>query len=326
MLNIEESTKAFALGKIKIEEALENIDQQICSADLSIEDFIWLSSALTKNIITIEHLFKLLPSAIEKFGCDLTKDANRLFEVAHGIDRHQFNDGVMNLIIDNNGNFRYIGRHLWDKFSMHKSDIFVSELNDEQKTRFVISMLQDIGNPEKRLPMVMPLFNDDNVLVRRVLYICLVNYCNNYFGFVKQSFDSQISCDNEEVRLFRDYCNNFDLFLKKRKSCKDLQPQYSQSNIYDEAARTVNRKMQDYTNAIKKPLDEDSIIKYFKPVCLARGGGWIDAAGRVNALSNVSFSVPYPMMVNAMSTLESIEFLEKMKSDWNKIMDICEIL
>lgn len=326
MLSIEEATKAFVLGKINIDKALENIEQQICSPGFSVEDFNWLSSALAKKIITVDYFFKLLPPAIEKFGCDLTKGAKRLFEVVNGIDRRQFCDGVIKLIIDNNGDFRFIGRHLWDKFSLHKSDFSVNDLNEDHKIRFVISMLQDIGNPEYRLPKVMPLFNDESVLVRRVLYVCLVNYCNNYFGFVKQSFDSLITCDNDEIRLFRDYCNNFDLFLTKRKNCKDLQPQYSQSDIYDEAARTVSRKMQDYANAIKQPLDQNSILKYFKPVCLARGGGWIDATGRVNSLSNVSVSLPYPMMVNAMSTLESIEFVDKMKSDWDKTMDICEIL
>jgi len=77
-------------------------------------------------------------------------------------------------------------------------------------------MLQDIGNPEFRLPPIMPLFNSNNKNIRLILYIQLTKYCSFYLGAVKQIFDKSQIRDTEESLNFKKYCENYNTFIEKR--------------------------------------------------------------------------------------------------------------
>ena len=124
-----------------------------------------LSSAVLFSIA--DKMMTLYGKETIKYFTDITnyiirKDPNTAFHF------------IILLIIDNNARNREVGRNLWDEIAIYTKNFDPFVLTEQQQALFIISMLQDIGNPEFRLPPIMPLFNSNNKNIRLILYIPLI--------------------------------------------------------------------------------------------------------------------------------------------------------
>jgi hypothetical protein len=274
-----------------------------------------LSSAVLFSIA--DKMMTLYGKETIKYFTDITnyiirKDPNTAFHF------------IILLIIDNNARNREVGRNLWDEIAIYTKNFDPFVLTEQQQALFIISMLQDIGNPEFRLPPIMPLFNSNNKNIRLILYIQLTKYCSFYLGAVKQIFDKSQIRDTEESLNFKKYCENYNTFIEKRINCKELNPLYTQADIYEEASREAGKLLKDISSQIGTNDEFERLG--FRKVRLARGYVWRSHDGRLQQLAHIKKSIPYPAGLHALSALESTEYMLKIKNNWDQIQDICDIL
>lgn len=274
-----------------------------------------LSSAVLFSIA--DKMMTLYGKETIKYFTDITnyiirKDPNTAFHF------------IILLIIDNNARNREVGRNLWDEIAIYTKNFDPFVLTEQQQALFIISMLQDIGNPEFRLPPIMPLFNSNNKNIRLILYIQLTKYCSFYLGAVKQIFDKSQIRDTEESLNFKKYCENYNTFIEKRINCKELNPLYTQADIYEEASREAGKLLKDISSQIGTNDEFERLG--FRKVRLARGYVWRSHDGRLQQLAHIKKSIPYPAGLHALSALESTEYMLKINNNWDQIQDICDIL
>lgn len=274
-----------------------------------------LSSAVLFSIA--DKMMTLYGKETIKYFTDITnyiirKDPNAAFQF------------IILLIIDNNARNREVGRNLWDEIAIYTKNFDPFVLTEQQQALFIISMLQDIGNPEFRLPPIMPLFNSNNKNIRLILYIQLTKYCSFYLGAVKQIFDKSQIRDTEESLNFKKYCENYNTFIEKRINCKELNPLYTQADIYEEASREAGKLLKDISSQIGTNDEFERLG--FRKVRLARGYVWRSHDGRLQQLAHIKKSIPYPAGLHALSALESTEYMLKINNNWDQIQDICDIL
>ncbi len=314
-LNIKEKThEEMTSDLIEIIGGKDFVKEDI-SKILNVNFLPLLSSAVLFSIA--DKMMTLYGKETIKFFTDITnyiirKDPNTAFQF------------IILLIIDNNARNREVGRNLWDEIAIYTKDFDPFVLTEQQQALFIISMLQDIGNPEFRLPPIMPLFNSNNKNIRLILYIQLTKYCSFYLGAVKQIFDKSQIRDTEESLNFRKYCENYNTFIEKRINCKELNPLYTQADIYEEASREAGKLLKDISSQIGT---NDEIERLgFRKVRLARGYVWRSHDGRLQQLAHIKKSIPYPAGLHALSALESTEYMLKINNNWDQIQDICDIL
>lgn len=274
-----------------------------------------LSSAVLFSIA--DKMMTLYGKETIKYFTDITnyiirKDPNTAFHF------------IILLIIDNNARNREVGRNLWDEIAIYTKNFDPFVLTEQQQALFIISMLQDIGNPEFRLPPIMPLFNSNNKNIRLILYIQLTKYCSFYLGAVKQIFDKSQIRDTEESLNFKKYCENYNTFIEKRINCKELNPLYTQADIYEEASREAGKLLKDISSQIGTNDEFERLG--FRKVRLARGYVWRSHDGRLQQLAHIKKSIPYPAGLHALSALESTEYMLKINNNWDQIQNICDIL
>lgn len=310
-------------GEMSHDEFVKQFTELIGTNGFVENDLHLILNANYISYLTASSLLAIAKKTISLYGDNAIQCFDNILNYIRLKDEKTVIDFTVSLITDSNGRNRSAGRHVWDNMSLQKSTFDINDLPSKQQALFVISMLQDLGNPETRIPKVLPLFNSNEVIVRQILYLELVKYCDHYLGVVKPLFDSCKIIESEESNNFRKYCAKYSTFLDTRIKCKELNPKYTQADLYEEASREVVKNMQSMTSGIQNDMQID---KFFKRVRLARGTVWRSHDGRLQNLAHIKFSIPFPIAVNALSALESTEYMLKINNDWDKITDLCEIL
>ena len=232
------------------------------------------------------------------------------------ISTKEMRNFVFELIIDLNGYKRFIGRHMWDSLGIDNSDFDVLSFPEEFQARFALSILQDLGNPEKRLIKAFALFNSESQVVRSFILNSLSNYAIHSLGTVTRRFKDSSIKPSDQSRDFQTFLDNMDKRFELSHKCKELFPEYSMPTTFELCNQTVQQHLHESLKESEKKND-DSIFKLFNKVLLAKGGGWRNDDGSVQPLGHFRFSHELPGMIYAMSPLENIEFSNKLLLDWN---------
>ena len=227
-----------------------------------------------------------------------------------------FKNLVLSLVMHPKGMYRIVGRRLWDEYHLESSDFDASkDLQEELQCIFIISMLQDYGNPETRLPKLLPLIESKSERVRNILMGQLGPYLDDYMGHVINILD-QLKLDNKYVKIIKQYYEQRADALEKRRNLKELSPRYNHMSEYQETMRLQKVHIQEKMREAEK--DHKSLWKdMMKKVALARGGGWRDEDGTVHHLAHFKYSMPSRQLQQSMSPMEQEEWLNELLKDWN---------
>ena len=123
--------------------------------------------------------------------------------------------------------YRVVGHRLWDDCHLELSEFNPQkDLDEIPQCLFIISMLPNYGNPETRLPKLLPLIESDSTHVRNVMMNRLVPYLDDYMGHVIKVFD-KLNINNEHVVKIRKYYDQRVDAIEKRRVIKELSPKYS---------------------------------------------------------------------------------------------------
>ncbi|MBR5395590.1 MAG: hypothetical protein IK144_11015 [Bacteroidaceae bacterium] len=225
---------------------------------------------------------------------------------------HELEEYAFELVISTNGYERFIGRHLWDEFEMEKSDLDILSLPEEKQIRFAISILQDLIFPQRRLKKLMPLFNSSSKEVRKVLIDSLSLYTMMYYNVVKKTFMEFSFIKTEELELFEELLQSLETRYELELKCKELHIEYMFPDVYDICKNKIPEHIRKQFNLT---LNDDSFLS---TVIMGRGGGWRDKDGNVHQLTQVSYPLEFPKMLQSMTPLEYNEYTDLMFKDWSK--------
>lgn len=233
---------------------------------------------------------------------------------------HEHNDFFQNMVLSfvmhPKGVYRIAGRKLWDNFHLESSSFDAKkDLPEEFQCLFVISMLQDYGNPETRLPKLLPLIDSKSERVRNILIGQLGPYLDDYMGHVINALN-RLKLESRYVDVIKQYYERRADALEKRRSMKELSPRYSHMSEFQETMRLQKVHMQEQMREAEK--GHKSFLKDIaKNVVLARGGGWRDENGVVHHLAHIKFSMPSRQLVQSMTPMEQEDWLNRVVEDWD---------
>ena len=245
-------------------------------------------------------------------------DVLRMEGCLRGLHEHNdyFQNMVLSFVMHPKGMYRIAGRKLWDNFHLESSSFDAQkDLPEEFQCLFVISMLQDYGNPETRLPKLLPLIDSKSERVRNILMGQLGPYLDDYMGHVINALN-RLKLESKYVDVIKQYYDRRADALEKRRRMKELSPRYSHMSEFQETMRLQKVHMQEQMREAEK--GHKSILKEIaKNVVLARGGGWRDENGVVHHLAQFKFSMPSRQLVQSMSPMEQDEWLNELLKDWD---------
>lgn len=295
------------------------------SEKFSIQHITLLDRSIAYRICDTGILIDIVRS-LSRFK--LCVDAGMLESCIREVSRKENDEfiyGVISLITDNNGMIRHLGRAIWDSSNLVNSSFDVLSLPEELQFSFIVSMLQDSGNPHDRLKKILPLFDSQSKFVPQLLSRQLIPYINNYMGAVIEELDALTIKNSEEVAKIKGYYKDRCSFIDKRIACKELDPFYTQCKVLGE----FKRSDQEHMKGIMKEADKkgrSTLLDLFTSVLLAKGGGFRNEQGKVQELAHFSHSIPFPVMYASLNNLEESELNCKIFANWDNITDIWSIL
>lgn len=303
----------------------EYINRIIHNDVFCVEHINILDTSIADNICDSTMLVSVIRS-ISRLGLDLGDNAfEQSIQRVSKKEPKEFIEAVILLITDDSGIIRYVGRKIWDCSNLINSSFDPLSLPMELQFSFIVSMLQDLGNPRCRLKKVLPLFDSPIPQIPQLLLIQLIPYVNNYMGAVITELESLQLTNSTEIVKLKDYFEDRCDFIDKRVACKELNPLYTQCKILNE----FKRSDQEYTKGIMKDAEQksmSSLRELFTTVILAKGGGFRNRDGSVQDLANISHSVPFPVMYASLNEIETSDLNSKIFADWHNVKDIWKIL
>ena len=292
------------LGKDDKEAYLKTVDQTIAFRDKN-NDF------LKKVIMSVSETHSPL---------DVLVFENSLRTLSE--DKEVFQSLVISFIIHPKGLYRIVGRRLWDDYHMESSSFDPASMTDDLQSIFIVFMLQDFGNPETRLPKIVPLFNSKSKMVLGTLVSHLRPYTDEYMGHVINAIDNA-GINTDLTRKFKKYVDDRETAIEKRLALKELSPQYAQYEVYREATRTQNEYFKRRMDEVEKERESDSFWGMLKNQVLARGGGIRKEDGTTQHLIPIRVSVPSRIMEQSMMPLDRIKWEEELLKDYESKAGDC---
>ena len=278
------------------------------------EDIRRLDGILCYRLISMEWFEKMAATISETYQPDLVLTMDNCLHRLRK-DDESFAKMVLSFILHPKGSYRMTGRRMWDEYHLENSNFAPLSLSEEEQIVFIVFMLQDLGNPEIRLPKVLPLFLSTSEKVKQALLVQMIPYIDNYMGHVTQAMD-KLGLDTKETKQLKQYVEDRGAIIQKRRQLKELSPVYAQYRYYREACRVEKENLSQY---IKEVEEKGSFLwmQMCKKEVLARGGGWRLENGKTQHLAKIEASVPSRLMVQSMTLLEQDRWIGEVFKDWD---------
>lgn len=278
------------------------------------EDIKHIDFAICFKLVSIELFENIVRIVSETFQPDLVL---LMENCLHRLRKKDvaFAKIVLFFVMHPKGKYRIVGRKMWDEYHMESSKFDPLSLAEEDQIVFVVFMLQDMWNPEQRLPKILPLFLSTSEKVRQALLMQMIPYVDNYMGHVTEAID-KLGIDTNETRQLKQYVESRAAFIQKRRELKELSPEYSQYSYFQEACRVEKEARSKFIKEFEKN-NTPFWMKMCKKEVLARGGGWRLENGRTHHLSQIEVSFPSRLMLQSMTPLEQDKWVNELLKDWD---------
>ena len=261
----------------------------------------------------IDFLVKVVFVVADTYGPMTVRKLDRVI-VHLSKDKKVFQSLVLSFILHKKGLYRALGRCLWDDYFLKMSDFDPFSLSEKNQIAFIVNMLLDFGNPETRLPRIVPLFESTSQSVCEVLISSIKDYTDEYMGFVVNGINDA-GIDNELTRAVKKYVEDRSSLIEKRRGLKELSPSYVQNHYFAEARRVEKAHLRQIMNKISEE-STDSFLKNIGTTVLARSGGWRDKKGDVNHLASIEYSCPARQMEHAMMPIRRNLWINELMTDY----------
>ena len=299
------------------------------------EEFTTVAKKALFSVETTPDEISLILSRFEVcdlFDVDLLKDLiNNLYEqhklialvdsigslVSNIIEQIQdsINGLIIELVISNCGGKRLLGRKLFNTLKPSIEDISILSMDEDSQVRFVVSLTQDYREAEHRGRHLCHVFNSDSAAVRAFLVKVIIDYTLNYFGLFKTIIDEGHINESEELNLYKKLLSTFNERFDLANQCVEFSSENFFPHVFEIARRSEQEFIQEQMRKYET-LHQPSMLKYFKPLTLGRGGGF-RRNGKVTPLAKISSSMLAPMMLASKTPLEQREYFRMLLKDWD---------
>lgn len=299
------------------------------------EEFTTVAKKALFSLETTPDEISLILSRYEVcdlFDIDLLKDLiNNLYEqhklialvdsivslVSNIIEQIQdsINCLIIELVISDCGGKRLLGRKLFDTLKPSVEDISILSMDEDSQVRFVISLTQDYSEAEHRGRHLCHVFNSDSAAVRAYLVKVIIDYTLNYFGLFKTIIEEGHFNESDELNLYKKLLSIFNERFDLANQCVEFSSENFFPHVFEIARRSEQEFIQEQMRKYET-LHQPSMLKYFKPLTLGRGGGF-RRNGQVTPLAKISSSMLAPMMLASETPLEQREYSRMLLKDWD---------
>lgn len=222
---------------------------------------------------------------------------------------------IIELVISDCGGKRLLGRKLFDTFKPSVEDMSILSMDEDSQVRFVVSLTQDYSEAEHRGRHLCHVFNSDSAAVRAYLVKILIDYTLNYFGLFKTIIEEGHFNESEELNLYKKLLSSFNERFDLANQCVEFSSENFFPHVFEIARRSEQEFIQEQMRKYET-LHQPSMLKYFKPITLGRGGGF-RRNGQVTPLAKISSSMLSPMMLASKTPLEQREYSQILLKDWD---------
>ena len=316
--NTEEYTRYICNWMLRVKDTTEFLEKLVL---LLIEKLGKDSDSLTTIDSTIAAKHKnpdLLAKVIVKVAETMSPDdVLKMDHCLHRLndDRENFVKLVLLFIVHTQGAYRKVGRQLWDQYHLDTTDFNPADFDESLQCVFAYFMLQDHGNPERRLPKVLPLLKTGSEKVKGFVMAILQPYTDDYMGHVRSALD-RLNIKGKNAKTIKNYVEKRWDVIQKRRELKELAPEYTYGKEYREARRVEREFMQ---SQIKEAENGHKYLwqELARKVVLARGEGWRMPDGRTQKLPKIQFSAPAPLMNESQTPFEMRKWIGEIMKDWD---------
>lgn len=298
------------------EEFTTVVKRALFSADTTPEEIsLILSRFEVHDLFDVNLLKDLIRSLSKHQKLILLIDAIvSLVSVIFDQIQDSINGLIIELVISDCGDVRLLGRKLFDTLKPTVEDMSILNLDEDSQLRFVVSLTQDYGEAEHRGRHLCHIFNSDSAAVRAYLVKIIIDYTLNYFGLFKTVIEEGHFYESDELNLYKKLLSSFNERFDLANQCVEISSENFFPHIFEIARRSEKEFIQKQVRKYET-LHQPSILKYFTPLTLGRGGGF-RRDGQVTPLAKISSSMLAPMMLASKTPLEQREFSNMLLKNW----------
>lgn len=268
-------------------------------------DFIHVYAEKFKIIFEVDFLHSVTFHFYQKDSSNFSKEIIILLTHDRGAVR-----ALANKLID------YIELHC-KKFSL-EGDIL--QLDELTQYKLWMSVLGSFKEPQKSLPMLMPLINSQFPIVQEAFICKLELLTEEYGGSVIEVLESNLDLNDLHSKAVlgrvREYDAVYNKELSKKNGIKELNPIHTQAKLLRLYSENHDKS---FSKKTKDEVDKKSLFSQIATtVILAKSGGWKhEKHKQVSKLTQIGVSFQLPRSMFITPELVDWQFRLSLVEDWS---------
>lgn len=213
-----------------------------------------------------------------------------------------FGKHLIELLIDNDGGIRFIGKRILSHLSIviygnYQFEYDILNLTALEQYKLWVSVFQNSPEPKYSFPLLLPLRKSKYPFVVEA-FICkleqlIESYTSSVVSVLKEHLDLDDDDDKKLLERIELKYEDFGKYWDKKVKVKELNPLYTQSKLFE----IYQEGFEDSINSnLEESVDDNSsFLSLVTTVTLAKGGGWKhEKGGQVSQLSTIGTNFQFP--------------------------------
>ncbi|WP_338790924.1 hypothetical protein [Bernardetia sp. MNP-M8] len=259
---------------------------------------------LLDDFKNVDYFFAVLKKAMIDLKDDFTPKLFHSISTFQRSEPKAFSKGLIQLLIDELGVIRFLANKVLSYLQSHNKFNFSTDLlqYSEREQEWLIASLSGMFTyPKDTLHLLLPLRNSKYSYIKDLLKAKIEVLINDYSDSIISIMENELDLNNtndgfylEEFKAIEQ--ENQNSFLKKIK-VKEIISSHSHARLYNLFNSKNDNKMAKEMEEGKKQHEENSFLKYFPTVVLARGNSYKFAENgrdKFVPLGKISASMTFP--------------------------------
>ena len=276
--------------------------------------FIYNNDFETFKLIVLE-IIKLKP--FEKF-------ISNFQSYYQGINKTQFDEFLIELLIDNSASKRFIGLEIINLGSIHISYIFsvdILALSPLSQYKLWVSLTLDYHQPDDRFTPLLPLIDSKSEFIRESFLCKLEEASQDYGGQISKILKSNL--DNSKyshvIERVENYISDFyEKYTSLKNSIKEFDPYNTDYKLVRKFNEAFHKKM---NRSIDLGVKKNSLLSILggNTVQLAKGGGWRSSSNKnISQLDKFGTSFTMPRTYFIDPNKYELEMMYLVNKNWTE--------
>ena len=239
-------------------------------------------------------------------------------------NKTQFDEFLIELLIDNSASKRFIGLEVINSGSIHSPYRFAVDilaLPSLSQYKLWVSLTLDYHQPKDRFTPLLPLIDSKSELIRESFICKLEEASQDYGGQISELLKSNLDKAkySEVIERVENYISEF---YKKHTSLKNSIKEFDPYNTDYKLVRKFNDIFhKKVSRSIDKGVRKDSLLSILggNTVQLAKGGGWRSSGNKnISQLGRFGSSFTMPRTYFIDPNKYELEILHFANKNWNE--------